>query len=78
MARKKLFRLLYIISFVVRNRKLPPLSERLSKTTEIEKTTLDIEEDGVKLRYLAVPLPSLLNLNIKNEGLVCLGMSGSN
>jgi hypothetical protein len=41
----------YIISFVVRNRKLPPLSERLSKTTEIEKTTLDIEEDGVKLRY---------------------------
>jgi hypothetical protein len=42
----------YTVSFVVRNRKLPPLSERLSKTTEIEKTTLDIEEDGVKLRYL--------------------------
>ena len=33
-----------------RNRNLAPVSDRLVKTTEIEKTTLDIEEAGVKLR----------------------------
>ena len=31
--------------------------ERLVKTTEIEKTTLDIEEAGVKLRLTIVDTP---------------------
>ena len=31
--------------------------ERLVKTTEIEKTTLDIEEAGVKLRLTIVDMP---------------------
>ena len=40
-----------------RNRTLPPVNERLVKTTEIEKTTLDIEEAGVKLRLTIVDTP---------------------
>lgn len=40
-----------------RNRKLPPVSERIKKTTEIEKTTIDIEENGVKLRLTIVDTP---------------------
>ena len=55
-----------------RNRTLPPVQvitittccplmlvkqERLVKTTEIEKTTLDIEEAGVKLRLTIVDTP---------------------
>lgn len=40
-----------------RNRNLAPVSDRLLKTTEIEKTTLDIEEAGVKLRLTIVDTP---------------------
>jgi len=40
-----------------RNRNLAPVSDRLVKTTEIEKTTLDIEEAGVKLRLTIVDTP---------------------
>ena len=40
-----------------RNRQLAPVSDRLVKTTEIEKTTLDIEEAGVKLRLTIVDTP---------------------
>jgi len=40
-----------------RNRTLYPAQDRLSKTTEIEKTTLDIEEAGVKLRLTIVDTP---------------------
>ena len=40
-----------------RNRNLAPVSDRLAKTTEIERTTLDIEEAGVKLRLTIVDTP---------------------
>ena len=40
-----------------RNRTLAPVSERVTQTTEIEKTTLDIEEAGVKLRLTIVDTP---------------------
>lgn len=40
-----------------RNRTLHPVQDRISKTTEIEKTTLDIEEAGVKLRLTIVDTP---------------------
>ena len=36
---------------------MAPVSDRLVKTTEIEKTTLDIEEAGVKLRLTIVDTP---------------------
>ncbi len=39
------------------NRKIPWVEERLKKTTEIEKTTMEIEEKGVKLRLTIVDTP---------------------
>lgn len=33
-----------------KNRRIPDVSERLEKTTTIEKKTMEIEERGVKLR----------------------------
>lgn len=33
-----------------KNRKIPDASERIEKTTTIEKKTMEIEERGVKLR----------------------------
>lgn len=35
-----------------KNRKIPDVSERIHKTTTIEKKTMEIEERGVKLRLL--------------------------
>ena len=49
-----------------RNRQLAPVSDRLVKTTEIEKTTLDIEEAGVKLRLTIVDTPG----RVKNISLM--------
>ncbi|CAG9835942.1 unnamed protein product [Diabrotica balteata] len=40
-----------------RNRKIPEVSERISKTTSIEKKTMEIEERGVKLRLTVVDTP---------------------
>lgn len=34
-----------------KNRNVPDVSERINKTTSIEKKTMEIEERGVKLRY---------------------------
>lgn len=34
-----------------KNRKIPDVSERIEKTTTIEKKTMEIEERGVKLRF---------------------------
>ena len=39
------------------NRKTVPICDRVKRTTEIEKTTLDIEEAGVKLRLTIVDTP---------------------
>lgn len=33
-----------------KNRKIPDVSDRIEKTTQIEKKTMEIEERGVKLR----------------------------
>lgn len=42
------------------NRKVPRVEERLKKTTEIEKTTMEIEEKGVKLRLTIVDTPGMV------------------
>ena len=38
------------LSDLYSNRKIPAVQERKNKTTEIEKTTKDIVEKGVKVR----------------------------
>ena len=37
------------LSDLYSNRKIPPVDERAGRTTEIEKTTMEIEEKGVKV-----------------------------
>ena len=37
------------LSDLFSNRKLPAANERVGRTTEIEKTTMEIEEKGVKV-----------------------------
>lgn len=37
-----------------KNRKIPDVSERIQKTTTIEKKTMEIEERGVKLRLFII------------------------
>ena len=37
------------LSDLYANRKIPPVEERINKTIEIEKTTMEIEEKGVKV-----------------------------
>ena len=37
------------LSDLYSNRKIPPVDERIGRTTEIEKTTMEIEEKGVKV-----------------------------
>eukprot|EP00095_Tigriopus_kingsejongensis_P000217 maker-scaffold55_size446313-snap-gene-0.18 protein:Tk00217 transcript:maker-scaffold55_size446313-snap-gene-0.18-mRNA-1 annotation:"Septin-4" len=39
------------------DRKIPPVQDRVSRTTEIQKTTMEIEEKGVKLRLTMVDTP---------------------
>jgi septin family protein len=36
-----------------------PVDERLKKTVEIQKTTMEIEEKGVKLRLTIVDTPGM-------------------
>jgi len=45
------------LSDLYTNRKMPPAEERVGRTTEIEKTTMEIEEKGVKLRLTVVDTP---------------------
>ena len=40
------------LSDLYANRKIPSAEERINRTTEIEKTTMEIEEKGVKVRVL--------------------------
>ena len=46
-----------IFSDLYSDRKIPSVEERLRRTTEIEKTTMEIEEKGVKLRLTIVDTP---------------------
>jgi len=45
------------LSDLYSNRKIPPVDSRAERTTEIEKTTMEIEEKGVKLRLTVVDTP---------------------
>ena len=45
------------LSDLYTSRKMPPVDERLKKTVEIQKTTMEIEEKGVKLRLTIVDTP---------------------
>lgn len=45
-----------------KNRKIPDVSERIQKTTTIEKKTMEIEERGVKLRCVAIFRAIKINL----------------
>ena len=40
------------LSDLYSNRKIPPVDEKVDRTTEIEKTTMEIEEKGVKVWYI--------------------------
>ena len=45
------------LSDLYAHRKIPNVSERMKKTTDLEKTTMEIEEKGVKLRLTVVDTP---------------------
>ena len=45
------------LSDLYQGRKIAPVHERVNKTTEIQKTTMEIEEKGVKLRLTVVDTP---------------------
>lgn len=45
------------LSDLYNDRKMPPVDERLKKTVDIQKTTMEIEEKGVKLRLTVVDTP---------------------
>ena len=54
------------LSDLYANRKIPPVEERVNRTTEIEKTTMEIEEKGVKVKNLLIILRLfLLALELK-------------
>ena len=45
------------LSDLYADRKVPPVDQRIKKTVEIQKTTMEIEEKGVKLRLTIVDTP---------------------
>ena len=45
------------LSDLYNDRKMPPVDERIKKTVDIQKTTMEIEEKGVKLRLTVVDTP---------------------
>lgn len=45
------------LSNLYKDRKIPDVNERITKTTTIERKTMDIEERGVKLRLTVVDTP---------------------
>jgi len=50
------------LSDLYTDRKIPPVEERVKRTTELQKTTMDIEEKGVKLRLTVVDTPGFGDL----------------
>ena len=50
------------LSDLYTDRKIHPVDERLKKTVEIQKTTMEIEEKGVKLRLTIVDTPGTFPL----------------
>jgi len=50
------------LSDLYTDRKIPPVEERVRRTTELQKTTMDIEEKGVKLRLTVVDTPGFGDL----------------
>lgn len=55
-----------------KNRVIPNISERLERTTRIEKKTMDIEEKGVRLRLTVVDTPGFGdNVNCEDSWRVC-------
>ncbi|KAJ8959066.1 hypothetical protein NQ318_022322 [Aromia moschata] len=55
-----------------RNRKIPDVSERIQKTTTIEKKTMEIEERGVKLRLTVIDTPGFGDaVNCEDSWKVC-------
>ena len=48
------------LSDLYADRKIHPVDERLKKTVEIQKTTMEIEEKGVKLRLTIVDTPGII------------------
>lgn len=55
-----------------KDRKIPPVEERIEKTTRIEKKTLDIEEKGVRLRLNVIDTPGFGDaINCEDSWKVC-------
>lgn len=55
-----------------KNRVMPPVEERIEKTTRIEKKTMDIEERGVRLRLTVVDTPGFGDsINCEDSWRVC-------
>jgi septin 4 len=55
-----------------KNRKVPDVSERIQKTTSIEKKTMEIEERGVKLRLTVIDTPGFGDaVNCEDSWKVC-------
>uniref|UniRef100_A0A1I8MBF4 Septin n=1 Tax=Musca domestica TaxID=7370 RepID=A0A1I8MBF4_MUSDO len=55
-----------------KNRVIPPVEERIEKTTRIEKKTMDIEERGVRLRLTVVDTPGFGDsVNCEDSWRVC-------
>ncbi|KAL1140226.1 hypothetical protein AAG570_000158 [Ranatra chinensis] len=60
------------LSDLYKDRKNPDVSEKIKKTTSIEKKTMDIEERGVKLRLTVVDTPGFGDaLNSEDSWRVC-------
>ena len=51
------------LSDLYSNRKIPPVDSRAERTTEIEKTTMEIEEKGVKVSCILYIDRELLRYN---------------
>ncbi|XP_074036094.1 septin-2 isoform X2 [Leptinotarsa decemlineata] len=56
-----------------KNRKIPDVSERIQKTTSIERKTMEIEERGVKLRLTVIDTPGFGDaVNCEDSWKVCI------
>ncbi|XP_065201476.1 septin-2 isoform X2 [Planococcus citri] len=60
------------LSDLYKDRKIPEVHERVTKTTQIERKTMDIEERGVKLRLTVVDTPGFGDsLNCEDSWRAC-------
>ena len=59
------------LSDLYTDRKIHPVDERLKKTVEIQKTTMEIEEKGVKLRLTIVDTPGTFIYFHNFENIYC-------